>query len=105
MPIDDFDIAALKTRLFQEIGESGSHEPGFTSPSEALVQEHVTLDMLLEGEVSLILAVAKVFDAEAMPDLAEIASELHDFLQENDDDLRRHAQPDYRVLEYVYPIV
>jgi len=105
MPIDDFDIAALKTRLFKDVAESESPEPGFTLPSEALVEEHVTLDRLLNGEASLMMAVAKVFDAEAMPELAEIARELHDFLQENDDDLRRHAQPDYRILEYVYPIV
>lgn len=109
MPIDELEMAELYVQLFSEKRESNvsaEKEQTFFQPPEDELRVSVTSFQALfpEGE-DIFSSLAKSFQDQNNAELLLAAKRVSKFIKENHKEISSSIEPEFRVLEYVYPIV
>lgn len=109
MPIDELEMLEFYVRLFPEQPKDRHvDEPEssyFRPPDNTLIIEQVALSSLCSDENTVLRCTANLLRTVGQPELASAAEEISEFLTSHGEELNRSFEPQYRVLDYVYPIV
>lgn len=109
MPIDELEMAELYVQLFSE--KQGSNVSAqkehtfFQPPGDELKVGVASFQSLFPEEEDIFSSIAKSFQDQNNAELLLAAKRLSKFIRENHKEISSSIEPEFRVLEYVYPIV
>ena len=109
MPIDELAMVELYVQLFPEKQTGNTptetEESFFQAPGDELVADVTRFDALFSAQGDIFTRVSNTFQDRDKADLSSVANKLSEFLGEAHEEITSSIDPDFRVLEYVYPIV
>jgi len=109
MPIDELDMAELYVQLFPEKQahtiSTENAQTFFQTPGEALIVSVTHFQSLYPAQEDIFKRVAKSFQDQDNADLFSAATKLSKFLGAHHEEITSSIDPEFRVLDYVYPIV
>lgn len=116
MPTSDLELFEFFAEIFSEatntrsssknLNENSTTDEGyFSTPSETLIVDCVTLEETLNGEQTMITALAKSSEENHDHSLQKLILRIQDFLTDPDIDLNEGDEQTKRLRDYVYPVV
>ncbi|QLC22510.1 hypothetical protein HFP51_10145 [Parasphingopyxis sp. CP4] len=114
MPTDIVDLMEMLADLSADFAgkETSSQMPSisgsescFQQPSGILFKEPMSLDQLLGGEASILLALAARLRADGDQDQANLIDKINSLLSDPATDLRPGGGRKERLSDFVYPVV
>ena len=109
MPIDELDMAELYVQLFSEKQGSevstDNEKTFFQAPGEELKVSVTSFHSLYPEKEDIFSNVAKSFQNQSNAELFLAIQKVSIFLKDNHKEISSSIEPDFRVLDYVYPIV
>jgi hypothetical protein len=109
MPIDELEMLELYVRLFSSPriarDDDKRNDSYFVAPDQTLIIEQVFLSSFSGDANNIFTSTSESLQEEGMPELALAAEEISKVLAQHSEELVNSIEPQYRVLDYVYPIV
>jgi len=109
MPIDELEMAELYVQLFSEKPESEIFTPNeqtfFQAPGEELKVSVTSFQSLYPEKEDIFSCIAKSFQDQNNTELSLATKKFSKFLKDNHEEILSSIEPEFRVLDYVYPIV
>jgi len=109
MMIDELKMLEFYTSLFSGPPKgkikSAAGVNGFDLPDTHLDNEQSTLLTLIGENKNILEELTEVFHKQGELELATATDKMSQFLKVHGAELASYLEPEYRVLDYVYPIV
>lgn len=109
MPIDELELAELYVHLFsgKQRSKATTHDEQtfFQAPADELKVVVTSFRSLFPEDEDIFSNIAKSFQSQNDTELFLAAKKLSVFLNDNHKEISASIEPEYRVLDYVYPIV
>lgn len=109
MPIDELEMAELYVQLFPEKqgSKASTHneQTFFQTPDEELKVSVTSFHSLFPEKEDIFSNIAKSFQSQNNAELFLAAKKVSKFLNDNHKEILSSIEPEFRVLDYVYPIV
>ena len=109
MPIDELEMAELYVQLFTEKQRSKVSTHGkqtfFQAPADELKISVTSFQSLYPENEDIFSNIAKSFQNQNNAELFSATQKVSNFLNNNHKEISSSLEPEFRVLDYVYPIV